>query len=519
MMYTNIIQQVNFSPSQQPGYYDTYYIPSTLDFSMTSKSFIPCQQISGVCPTNMMIPAENPINAVVPPVYHPKSTPTNKFSITYVHLMNVAETAAWIMTLGSFKGWKEAAAYAESFKKNGITGAMLVKLNHELLKFELDILNSSHRIELLHTISLLFPSFTKVVPTADQSALSTVSGMPETDNESDLIVKTIPPSPSFDPRESYTPEAHQVEPCSIQNPKADEYEPCRLDYLVNETNESVRMDMSSIRSNSIRSDSGVSTRSSVKTRSGLSTTSSSTISLDISESNFMKLPLIRTRGSFAQANTTSEDITHPDKPSPKAASVPRRTYADLLREPRAKVNMTSSRSSSETSGTTCPFKTTTPNKPSKLLLTSSGNQFFKTDNIQNHFLKFNFVVRVEPSKRRNCFVIVFHSITDAKDALNLQRQIGYRLEPYHEKARKIMRPTPKNPIEYRVLSKVTVRSGKSLHGDIVGELFKNTIVTINKIKGRRARIIRKRGTMDPLTVGWVSSHTDEGIPLLEQVRG
>jgi len=273
----------------------------------------------------------------------------------------------------------------------------------------------------------------------------------------------------------------------------------------------------SIRSNSARSDSGVSTQSSVKTTSGLSTRSSSTISLDISESNFMKLPLIRTRGSFAQTNPSSENTSHPD--SPKAASEPKRTYADLLREPRAKVNMTSSRSSSETSGTTCPFKTITPNKPSKLLLTSSGNKFFRTDTIQNHFSKFNFVVRVEQSKRRNCFVIVFHSIKDAKDALNLQRQIGYRLEPYQEKARKIMRPTPKNPIKYRVLSKVTVRSGKSLHGDIVGELFKNTFVTINKIKGRRARIIRERGTMDPLTVGWVSSHTDEGIPLLEQVRG
>jgi len=520
-MYTNIIQPVNFSPSQQPANYnDNYFIPSALDFSMTSKRVTPCQQILTGYPTNVMIPAVNPMNTIVPPVYHPTSTPSNKVSITYVHLMNVEETAAWILTLGSYKGWKEAPLYAENFRKNSITGAMLVKLNHELLKFELGILNSSHRLELLVTIKLLFPSFTKVVSPAVQSSTSTLSGMLETDTESDLLVKTIPPSPSLDPREIYTPQAYEVEPCMLQNPKAGEYEPCMVDYLVKETDESVRMDMSSIKSNSAKSDSGLSTRSSVKTSSGLSTRSSSTISLDISESNFMKLPLIRTRSSFAQASPTLDAIALTEKLSPKVVPAPRKTYADLLRAPRAKVNMTSSRSSSETSGSTSLFKTITPNKPSKLLLTLTVNQFFTIDTIQSHFLKFNFNVRVEPSKMKNCFVIIFHSIAQAKEALNSQRQIGYTLEPCHdEKPRKIMRPTPKNPIEYRVLSKVTIRSGKSLHGKIVGELFKNRIVTINKIKGRRARIIRKTGTMDPLTVGWVSSHTDEGIPLLEQIQG
>jgi len=505
MMYSNIIQPVNFSPSQQPvNYSDTYFIPSALDYSLTSKGVIPCQQILGGYPTNVMIPAVNPMNAIVPPVYHPTSTPTNKVSITYVHLMNVEQTAAWILTLGSFKGWKEAPVYAENFRKNSITGAMLVKLNHELLNFELGILNSLHRLELLVTIQLLFPSFTKLVPNAVQSSTSTFSGMVETDTESDLLVKTIPPN--------------EVEPCMLQNPKADQYEPCMVDYLVKE-NESVRMDISSTKSNSAKSDSGLSTRSSVKTSSGLSTRSSSTFSLDISESNFMKLPLIRTRSSFAQTSPTSDAIALTNKLSPKVVPAPRKTYADLLRAPRAQVNMTSSRSSSETSGPTSIFKTTSPNKPSKLFLTSTVNQFVTTDTIHNHFLKFNFNVRVEPSKMKNCFMIIFPSIAQAKEALNSQRQIGYTLEPYHvEKPRKIMRPTPKNPIEYRVLSKVTIRSGKSLHGKIVGELFKNKIITINKIKGRRARIIRKRGSMDPLTVGWVSSHTDEGIPLLEQIQ-
>jgi len=125
---------------------------------------------------------------------------------------------------------------------------------------------------------------------------------------------------------------------------------------------------------------------------------------------------------------------------------------------------------------------------------------------------------VEPLKKQSCWLIIFQSIKEAKRALSLRSQIGYNLEPYrNDEPRKLMRPTPRNPAEYRVLSKVTIRSGKSLHGEIVGELYKNKIVTINKIKGRRVRIIKKGSANGPVTVGWVSSHTAEGIPLLEQI--
>merc|ERR1711920_969325 len=125
----------------------------------------------------------------------------------------------------------------------------------------------------------------------------------------------------------------------------------------------------------------------------------------------------------------------------------------------------------------------------------------------------------EPLKKRSCWLIIFQSIEEAKRALSLRRQIGYNLQPYtNDEPRQLMRPTPRTPIDYRVLSKVTIRSGKSLHGDIVGEMYKDKIVTINKIKGRRARIIRNGSAADPITVGWVSSHTVDGLPLLEQIE-
>jgi len=477
---------------------------------MVSKALIPNLQIPRGCPTNLSVPVQMPVLMLVPPVHHPLNTPKNKVAVTYVHLMTVEQTANWLWTLGTFKGWKEVQTYVANFKKHSITGAMLGRLNHELLKFELGILDSAHRIELLATIRQLFPSFTPRTASVSQSAPSMMSGMLETDTESDLQVKMIPPSPTLILQQSKTPQAVQ-------------YEPCMLDYLVKEQDNSVQMDMSPVQNfNIAKSDSGYSTRSSAKSSSGLSSGRSSAFSFDVSESTLLKLPMIRTRKSFfAQPNKTSEDITRNDEHSAKGVEAPSRLYADLLKVEQAQSITTCSSTTSDTSYATGLSILAIPSESAKsLLLTLPLNQVGRTGNIRNNFLKFNFFVRVEPVNKRSCWLIIFESIEEAKRALNLKGQIGYNLEPYqNEEPRKLMRPTPRNPIEYRVLSKVTIRSGKSLHGKIVGELFKNRIVTINKIKGRRARIIRNGSDLKPVTVGWVSSHTDQGIPLLEQISG
>jgi len=67
-------------------------------------------------------------------------------------------------------------------------------------------------------------------------------------------------------------------------------------------------------------------------------------------------------------------------------------------------------------------------------------------------------------------------------------------------------PSPKSPVEYKVLSRVTVRIGKSFKSKIIGHIYKGAVVTVNQIKGRRARIIRNT-TNGPIQIGWVSLHT------------
>jgi len=220
---------------------------------------------------------------------------------------------------------------------------------------------------------------------------------------------------------------------------------------------------------------------------------------------------------FAKTNRTLEGICDNEEDRAKWGKKSRRSYTDLVKV-GATPNTICSSTSSEISCTTDVSKAAHQNgSPKTLLLTAPPDQVVRTGSIQTIFLKHKFVVRVQPLKKQNCWLIIFQSVEEAKRALSLRRQIGYNLALYrNDESRK--RPTPRNPIEYRVLSKVTIRSGKSLHGDIVGELYKNKIVTINKIKGRRARIIRYGNTTKPITVGWVSSHTIDGLPLLEQVQ-
>jgi hypothetical protein len=76
-------------------------------------------------------------------------------------------------------------------------------------------------------------------------------------------------------------------------------------------------------------------------------------------------------------------------------------------------------------------------------------------------------------------------------------------------------PTPKSPVEYKVLSRVTVRTGKSLKSEIIGHIYKGTIVTVNQIKGRRARVIRST-INETIQIGWVSLHTSCSLQLLTQ---
>jgi len=82
---------------------------------------------------------------------------TSMVNVTYANLMTVEQTADWMKALCATRGWQEADAYALSFKKNNVRGCVLMRLNHEILKFDLDMPNHNHRRYILTVIRQLFP--------------------------------------------------------------------------------------------------------------------------------------------------------------------------------------------------------------------------------------------------------------------------------------------------------------------------------------------------------------------------
>jgi len=66
--------------------------------------------------------------------------------------MSEEGAAIWVEMIGSFKGWKEARDYAQSFKMHGITGHVLPYLSVKSLQSELNIWKFGHRLEIIAAI-------------------------------------------------------------------------------------------------------------------------------------------------------------------------------------------------------------------------------------------------------------------------------------------------------------------------------------------------------------------------------
>jgi len=71
--------------------------------------------------------------------------------------MTVYETSIWIWTLGYNLGWPEAQAYAKNFFDNGISGDMLSALSLTMLKEDLGIQNTDHRMVIKRELDFYFP--------------------------------------------------------------------------------------------------------------------------------------------------------------------------------------------------------------------------------------------------------------------------------------------------------------------------------------------------------------------------
>jgi len=128
--------------------------------------------------------------------------------------------------------------------------------------------------------------------------------------------------------------------------------------------------------------------------------------------------------------------------------------------------------------------------------------------IRNRFLDFNLIVTVKPSGDH--YIVAFQNFVQAKHALHHAKEIGYRLASRP-------RATPSSPATYVCMSRCTIREGKSFNGNVVGYLTKGEKVTVNQLKGRRARLIERDEYGRLQTRGWVTVTTKDGVELLKRM--
>jgi len=126
--------------------------------------------------------------------------------------------------------------------------------------------------------------------------------------------------------------------------------------------------------------------------------------------------------------------------------------------------------------------------------------------IKNQFAKLSYNVEIRSGEKNDSYILEFDDEEKALKANAQSKKFGYQLAKYRPR-----RPSANNPVVFKVLSPVTVRVGKGLKGKIIKMLEKDDIIPVNKVKGRRARVI-----LDGGRVGWVSLHSDKGYQLLER---
>jgi len=165
---------------------------------------------------------------------------------------------------------------------------------------------------------------------------------------------------------------------------------------------------------------------------------------------------------------------------------------------------------------TIPGKKSVSFKSRSLILTVRPEQRVLVGEIEflkSRFARFNYTVKISPrNKKPGSYIVVFNNDKTACKARAESAAIGYNLTKYRDP-----RPRPVNLVRFKTLSILTVRDGKSLKNRKLTMLKKNAIVTVNQVKGRRARIIFFQDG-EPLTFGWVSLISENGTQLLERLE-
>jgi len=76
------------------------------------------------------------------------------------------------------------------------------------------------------------------------------------------------------------------------------------------------------------------------------------------------------------------------------------------------------------------------------------------------------------------------------------------------------RARPTNPMAYKTLRKVQIRSGKSHHSNNIGYLPKGSVVVINQ--GRSGRVVFEEENGGFQNVGWVTLYTQDKHQFLKK---
>jgi len=116
------------------------------------------------------------------------------------------------------------------------------------------------------------------------------------------------------------------------------------------------------------------------------------------------------------------------------------------------------------------------------------------------------------------YVIIFRSAKIAEDALKKKHIFDYKLEKYTSvkivKEQGVALPTQNEPLLYKILNRTTVRKGIKKTSEVVCDLYKGELVSVDKLVNNRARVveINRKGVCE--VFGWVSVRTDCGVQLL-----
>jgi len=405
-------------------------------------------------------------NQLSPPFY---TSPNQLISVTCADLMTIEQTANWIWTYGFYKGWAEAETYATSFRKNSITGRLLPQLTNENLESSLGIIKSDHRTEVLSTIRFLFPNIAVNSNHCSPKRRSSVCGIdmlqsPCNSESSQQLPNELGECKSFNLN-------------SIRSYESDADCESVTSYLVSGS-PTLSYETSQMDCSDIISESGNSKFCSVFGSVG---------SDSDQEHDPLKMPQMTggrksILGHF-ENGITKEDVVMMDKPV-----APR--HGNARRQLRC----------------------------NKLQITLTNEEFsrdvFQMDRIRARFEKMNFDVKIKlAEKKPQTYVLTFKDCTEATNALLQADKIGYTLSKKWP-----VRPSPKRPILYQSLAELIIREGKAFSGNEVGVLPKGETVTVNQVKGRRARLVKQNQDGELVTWGWVSVHNSNGLTLLTQLN-